>query len=89
LLYHSQNYKIFLKIAFFGPIYETGTSQTRSGNDVLWSVNLYLNITCFRVKEMGKGHGEGKERKRIINGMKNCMKNGQKKHKCKKGIKKG
>jgi hypothetical protein len=85
LLYHSQNYEIFLKIAFFGPIYEHGTSQTRSGNDVLWNMNLYLNITCFRVKEMGKGQGEGKERKIIINGMKNCMKNGQKNINIRKG----
>jgi hypothetical protein len=73
LLYHSQNYEIFLKISFFGPIYEPGTSQTRTGNEVLWRIKLYPNITRFRVKEMEKGKGEGKERNRIINGMKNFM----------------
>jgi len=54
-------------------MYESGTSQTRSGNDVLWSMKLYLNVTRFGVKEMEKEQGEYKERNRIINGMKNCM----------------
>jgi hypothetical protein len=34
---------------------------------------------------MEKGQGEGKERKRIINGMKNCMKKGQKSINVRKG----
>jgi len=70
-------------------MYEPGTSQTRSGNNVLWNMKLYLNITGFRVKEMEKGQGEGKERNRIINEMKNCMKKRTEKHKCKKEIEKG
>jgi hypothetical protein len=56
LLYHSQNYEILLSIAVIGPVCETGTSQTRRGNDVLWR---------FRVKEMEKGKGEGKNRPKI------------------------
>jgi len=59
-------------------MYEPGTSQTRSGNDVLWSMKLYLNVARFRVKEMEKEQGEGKEWNRIINGMKNFLKKGEK-----------
>jgi hypothetical protein len=46
---------------------------------------LYLNITGFRVKKMEKGQGEGKERNRITNGMKNCIKKGQKNVNVRKG----